>query len=149
MKNRCFRLAVLFLAFSFLTIGSAAIPAEIGDFTIEICHGGFVPLDRANGMVFKVAIKSDTDVAIKDLVIETKWWDMMNRLNYKHVDNKTIAGAEIACQDTPDVIYITGAMGTIDGVKYDLIKYIRVVRPEEMGIDPGGYAVKELVVRPK
>ena len=130
-------------------VGSTALSAETDNLTIEICHGGFVPLDRANGMVFKVTVKSNTDVAIKDLVIETKWWDSINELHYKRVDNKSIADAEIPCQNIPDVIYITGAMGTINGVRRDLTKNIRVVEPEDMGINPSGYMVKELVVEPR
>lgn len=149
MKSRCFRLAAVFFVLLFLAIGSTALPAEIEKFTVEICHGGFVPLDRANGMVFKVVVKSDTDVAIKDLVVDTKWWDTINSLHYKYVDNKSAAGAEIACQNTPDVIYITGAEGTIGGVRRDLTDNIRVVKPEDMGIDSSGYVVKELVVKPR
>ncbi len=149
MKKRFFRLAVFLLVFSFLAIGSTAISEEIGNLSIEICHGGFVPLDRASGMVFKVKVKSETNVTIEDLVVETKWWDSINRLHYKHVDNKSIVGAEIVCQNTPDIIYITGGMGTIKGIKHDLTKNIRVVRPEDMGIDPIDYVVKELVVKPR
>ena len=129
--------------------------AETESFIIKICHSGFVPIDHAHGMLFSITIipnnadTSDLSIAIKDLTIDTKWWGLTNTLHYKYVDNKSIATEYIGCQDTPDIIYITGAVGIIDGVKYNLIESIRVVKPEEMGIDPGGYKVLDLIVRPE
>ncbi len=146
MKILCIKVSVM-VSLLFLVICTAAISADLNNLTIEICHGGFIPLDRANGMVFAVAVISDAEMVIKDLTIDTKWWDSINRLHYKYVDNKSVVKDEIGCQDTPDVIYITGAVGIINGVKHDLTNHIRVVRPKKMGIDPGDYVVKDLVVK--
>ncbi len=146
------------------TMSPSAHSAETDGFIIKICHGGFIPLDHAHGMLFPIAVisnianiangadisdTSNIKIIIKDLTIDTKWWDLTNTLHYKYVDNKSIATEYIGCQDTPDTIYITGAVGIIDGVKYNLIKNIRVVKPKEVEINSGGYRVLDLIVRPE
>ncbi|MBN1881910.1 MAG: hypothetical protein JW885_07035 [Deltaproteobacteria bacterium] len=145
MKTIFIKAAVLVSLF-ILVAGPTVFSADMNTLTIEVCHGGFIPLDHANGMVFAVRVVSDTSLTIENLTIDTRWWDSIYTLHYPYVDTKVIATDEIECQDTPDVISITGAEGTIDGVRYDLTGNIFVVSPDGMGISPVDYPVKSLAV---
>lgn len=145
MKN-LFITAAITVSLLVLCTGPVALSADVNPVIIEVCHGGFTPLDHANGMVFAVRVVSDTPLIIENLTIDTKWWDSIHTLHYPHVDTGAIATDEIECQDTPDIIFITGAVGTIDGVRYDLTRDIRVVNPDGMGISPVDYPVKPLIV---
>jgi len=145
LKHSSFKTAVIAVLFV-LVSGTAAFAVDAGAVTIEVCHGGFIPLDHANGMVFAVRVISDTPVTVENLTIDTRWWDSIHTLHYPHATHGAVVTSEIACQNTPDMIFITGASGTIGGIPYDLTGNIRVVSPDEMGIDPVDYMVKPLIV---